>query len=702
MRTPAPAKARDGGRPKRASTGSPTGAIVRPAVPSRRHRRAEPAEPAEHVQPKARRRHPNGDDGVASLGEARAHQRLRQHARVHHDEQPRRNPPKPRPKPARQRDRRNIKTTKPLLATRFGAGRPRRRLIATLGCLLLIIASVLTKIGLLQGGQGAEMRASALELWTRTRTLPAQRGAIFDRNGDELALSVPAATVAVNPRQLQDVPGTVEILGRLLEMTQEEQDALTAKIEASDAGFMYVERQIDPGIAAQIDDLELLGVTTYPEDRRVMPGGDTGQSVIGLTDIDGNGIAGLERQYGSNDPNFDDILQGVPGEMTLEVAPGGRTIAGTEDVSRPAIAGVDLITTIDRSVQYAVEQALLRQVSLTNSQGGQVIVMDTDSGDVIAMATVVRRDGVAVVSSGNWSAVGAYEPGSVGKIMTMAAALNEGEVDPTRSWVVPWQHDCTDNPADGILSDSHMHDPVPMSARDILVESSNVGTIYVAQTIGYERLYDYMTLFGMGQRTALGFPGESDGLLKPWQEWEGTERCTMSYGHGYATTPIQMTAAVNVIANDGTYVAPRLVMGTVGADGEITDAEPSATHPVVSPEVAAQMQTMLREAVCDADGTGRQAQVDGLSVAGKTGTSYKVLENGTYRDEEGKSKYYVSFAGFFPAEDPQVTVLVSIDEPPKNTSGGQTAAPLFREIVPTIIQELAVIPPPGSTDCDGA
>jgi cell division protein FtsI (penicillin-binding protein 3) len=706
-RTPGSPKGRDGARPKRASTGSPTGAIVRPAQrtgrPSRRHRRPEDAESA---KPTSRRRNRYGDNGVASLGEARAHQRLRQHSRVHHDDQARRAVPKAKPKPQKQRDRRNIKTTKPLLATRFGAGRPRRRLIATLGALLLVIGLVLTKVGLLQGGQGAEMRASAAELWTRTRTLPAQRGAIFDRNGDELALSVPAATVAVNPQQIEDVPGTVDILARLLKLDPEEAAELQADIESSEAGFMYVRRQIEPVIADQIDELELLGVSTYPEDRRTMPGGDTGQSVIGRTDIDGNGTAGLELQYGADTSNpdyadFDDILRGVPGEMTLEVAPGGRTIAGTEDVATPAVAGVDLITTLDRSVQYSVEQALLRQVGLIGAKGGQVIVLDTDTGDVIAMATVVVKDGVPVVSSGNWSAVGAYEPGSVGKIITVAGALEEGAVTPEQTYTVPWQHDCTDNPADGILSDSHQHDPEFLSVRDILVESSNVGTIYVAQEIGYERLYHYLTGFGLGERTALGFPGESAGILKPWQEWEGTERCTMSYGQGLASTPIQLAAAVNVIANDGTYVAPRLVLGTVGADGEITDAEPSATRTVVSPETAAQMQSIMRDVVCD--GTGDGAQVEGLSVAGKTGTAYKALEDGTYTLEDGTHIYYSSFVGFFPAEDPQATVLVSIDEPPRGfNSGAQSAAPLFREIVPTIIQELGIVPPPGSTDCNGA
>ena len=488
-------------------------------------------------------------------------------------------------------------------------------------------------------------------------------------------------------------PAPLAILAPLLHMTPEQANGLEEAIEGSDSGFLYVARQIDPAIAEQISELGVLGVTTYPEDRRMVPGGVTAQSVIGDTDIDGTGIAGLEFQYNGQ-------LAGVDGEMTLEVAPGGRTIAGTEQISQPAIAGTSIVVTIDRSVQYATEQALIQQVQLTGADGGQVIVMDSDTGDVIAMATVVRRDGIPVVSSGNWSAVGAYEPGSVGKIITMAGALEDGVVEPTTTWTVPWTHDCTNNPNDGILHDSHPHDPEPLSVRDILVESSNIGTIYVGRALTYARQYHYLTAFGLGEPTALGFPGESPGILRPWEQWEGTERCTIAYGQGLASTPIQLAAAVNVIANDGTYVAPRLVIGTVGADGEITDADPSENHYVVSPETAAEMQSMMRDVVCD--GTADAAQVQGLSVAGKTGTAYKALDNGTYTDENGKHVYYSSFVGFFPAEDPQVTVLVSMDSPQEGfNSGGQSAAPLFRSLVPTIIHELAIEPPPGSTDCHG-
>ena len=692
-------------RGKRASTGAPTGAIIRPAMPSRRlgrDRDDEAREPATTVKSKSTggaRGNRYGDNGVASLGEARAHQHIRRDAQKETVRAPKARHPDPR-----QRDRRKIKTTKPLLVTRFGAGRPRFRLVATLVALLLVIGAVLAKVGLMQGGQGQELRASANELWTRDRDIPAPRGSIFDRNGDELALSVPAATVAVNPQQIEDVPGTMQILGQLMSLAPERIDELQTAIEASDNGFMYIARQIDPAIADQIAELHLLGVSTYAEDRRIMPGGQTGQSVIGDTDIDGNGIAGLELQFGSVEGPFSNVLSGTPGELTLEVAPGGRTIAGTEQIIQPAIAGTSIITTIDRSVQYATEQALLRQVNATRAVGGQVIVMDTDSGDIVAMATVVRNDaGAAVVSSGNYSAVGAYEPGSVGKVITLAGALEDGAVEPTTSYNVPWQHDCTDNPADGILSDSHQHDVETLSVRDILVESSNVGTIYVANEIGYERMYHYITDFGLGELSGLGFPGESAGILKPYQEWEGTERCTVAYGQGLAATPVQMVTAVNVIANDGTYVAPRLVMGTVTPDGEILDAAPSETRSVVSEETANQMQTIMRDVVCDSDGTAIAAQVPGLSVAGKTGTAYKAQADGTYFNEDGFTHdYYSSFVGFFPAEDPQVTILISIDEPQTGfNSGAQSAAPLFRELAPTMVHELGVATPPGSTGCDG-
>jgi cell division protein FtsI (penicillin-binding protein 3) len=712
---------------RRAVSGSATGAIARPEV---RPDRRQPASTSRSQRGRARaastdtsrsgrgrnaegrRTSRYGDGPVASLGEARAHRRLRSDADRQHLSSRHGTRPDPR-----QRARRTVKTTKPLLANRFGAGRPRFRLIATLVTLLVILTAVLAKVGLMQGGGQAEaLRNEGAQQWTRTRELPARRGSIFDRNGDELALSVPASTVYVNPLQIEDPEGTVRILTQLVGLDETRSSQLLQKIidgSQNGVGFLYVARQIEPSIAEQISSLEMLGVGTYSEDRRVMPGGATGLSVIGRTDIDGFGIAGLEAMFGCN-PDAKPMADGTPplqcdshiligddGAMTLEVAPGGRSIAGSERIIDQPVPGVDLITTIDRSVQYAVEQSLLAHVNATRSQGGQVVVQAVN-GDIIAMAAVERDSrGRAIVSTANWTAVGAYEPGSVGKVITVAAALNEGVVTPETMQYVPDTYDCTRDPTDLPLSDSHPHEDWSLSTRDILVRSSNVGTIEIGMDLGYGPLYDYMLAFGLGEVSSLGFPGETAGLLKPWQEWEGTERCTVMYGNGLAASPIQLVSAVNTIANDGVYAGPRIVSATVGADGTITPADPTPTRQVVSQEVAEQVQQMMKAVVCDDNGTANQAQVDGLSVAGKTGTSYKVQADGTYFNDEGTRNYYTTFVGFFPAEDPQVTILIGIDDPASGTSGGQSAAPLFRQLVPTIRHEMGIIPPPGSTDCDG-
>jgi cell division protein FtsI (penicillin-binding protein 3) len=558
--------------------------------------------------------------------------------------------------------------------------------------MLLILGAVLVRVVLLQTSQGDALRNAAAEQWTRNRVVPAQRGTIFDRNGDELALSVPASTVSVNPHQVADPSGTADTFAQILGLSPDRRDDLEAQMAAKDHGFLYVARQVDDDVADRLRALDLAGVTISREDRRLLPGGDTGRSVIGRTDIDGVGTAGIERQW-------DGVLRGTPGEMTVEVAPGGRSIPGSENVVQDPVAGTDLILTLDRSVQYRVEQALLGRVAQLRARGAQAIVMDTDTGELIAMASVRIGDGgVYEITSGNFSAVDAYEPGSVGKVITVAGALNERTVKPTTEFVIPWEKVYTKR--GDKLHDSHVHPDEVMSVEQILVKSSNIGTITVSETMGFERQYHYMRAFGLGEKTALDFPGENPGILNPWRTWEGTEKYTVAYGQGVASSPIQLAAAVNVIANDGVYVAPKLVMGGVDAEGTLMETLPSRTREVVRPRAARQMQRMMREVVCR--GTAELAQVPDLSVAGKTGTGFIAQPDGGYVDANGKLAYYASFVGFFPAEDPQVTVLVSIDQPPIDTNdrfGGTAAAPVFRELAPTIVHELGIQPPAGSTGC---
>ena len=583
----------------------------------------------------------------------------------------------------------------------LGVGSSSTRLRIMLVVLLAVLGTVLFRVAKIQSAGGESLRIAGAEQWERVRPLAADRGTIFDRNGEELAVSVPAYSISVNPKLVVDEAGTARVLQTMLGLDDVEAQELYEAMVAKDTGFRYVRREADVAIGEQVAALRLTGVNVDAEDRRVLPGGDTGRSVIGRTDIDGVGTAGLESQY-------QDFLTGTAGSLRKEIAPGGRSIAGSEQIISTPVPGNDIILTIDRSIQFAAEEALLERVGELGAQSGTIVIMDTDTGDIFGMASVQRNDeNVVEITSGNYAAVAAYEPGSVAKVVTIAAGLNQGVVTPDSTFVVPWRKQY----ADDLLTDSHQHPDDLMTVEDILVESSNIGTIMIQQSIGEgdwdmarQTHWEYLRRFGFGETTDLEFPDESEGILKHWTDLWGSERVTVSYGQGFAASSIQMVSAVNAIANNGTYVAPRLVAGTVGPDGEVTPAEPAETHEIVRPEIAKQVQHMMRAVVCDPSGTGKRAQrgLETFSVAGKTGTGLKAQPNGTYLNSAGERVYYAQFVGFFPAENPEITVLVSIDEPPAgdiNRFGGTAAAPVFRDLVPTIAHETNLQPPTDIEPC---
>ena len=556
----------------------------------------------------------------------------------------------------------------------------------------VVLAAIVARVAALQTSEAESLRSAAADQWTRSFEIPGQRGTVFDRLGNELAMSVPAVTVSINPKLIENGPATVQLLDDLLDLSDEKVDDLLDEIALQDRGFVFVARQADADVGDQIGAMRLAGVNVDRESRREMPGGDTGRSVIGRTNIDGVGISGLELQY-------DDLLTGTGGSMSREVAPGGRSIPGSETVTEQPVAGDDLVLTLDRSIQFSTEQVLLEKVSEIGARGATAIAMQTDTGEIYSMASVRLDDdtGTYEVTSGNFAAVDAYEPGSVAKVITVASALSEGLVTPDTSYLVPWRKQYYDD----LLKDSHQHPDEWMSVSQILAESSNIGTIMVQQEMGRWLHRDYMAAFGLGERTALDFPGESPGILKEADDLWGSERVTVSYGQGVSSTSLQLVAAVNVIANGGTYVDPKLVKSFVGPDGTITGAPPSDARRVVTETAAAQTAEMMRQVVCR--GTATRAQVEGTSVAGKTGTAFKAADNGTYYDENGDRIYYSSFVGFFPAEAPEVTVLVSVDEPPAGTNdrfGGTAAAPVFAELAPTLINELGIVPDPDAAGCD--
>lgn len=571
------------------------------------------------------------------------------------------------------------------------AGRPRARLIAALGVLVLVLLAIVGRVALLQTREAETLRSEGADQWTSTQTIEAQRGTIFDRHGNELAMSVPAASISINPKIIENGPATVELLADLLDLPPEREVMLLDEVARRERGFVYVARQVDAALGEQIASLRRAGVNVDTEARRVMPGGDTARSVLGRTDIDGVGVSGLEMQY-------DDVLTGSGGELTREVAPGGRTVPGSETVAVEPVPGDDLVLTIDRSLQFQTEQRMLEQVQAINARGAVAVALDVDTGDILVNASI-RRDedtGEPIVTSGNYVAVDSYEPGSVAKVITVAAALNEGVVTPDTYFEVPWRKQYYDD----LLKDSHQHPTEPMSVAQILIESSNIGTITIQEEMGRFVHHDYMLEFGLGEKTALGFPGESAGIFKDADELWGSERVTVAYGQGMSSTPIQMAAAVNVVANGGQYVAPRLVQSTVGHDGTITEMPAATTRRVVSETAASETTEMMRRVVCE--GTATRAQVDGVTIAGKTGTAFKAADNGTYFDEDGNRVYYASFVGFFPAEDPQVTVLVAVDQPPAGSGdrfGGTAAAPVFAELAPAFIHELGIQPPEATGGC---
>ena len=599
--------------------------------------------------------------------------------------------------PPRTRHRRvkSARRRAPGITMTFRAGEPRKRLVAVFVVATLLFLAVVARVAFLQTAGSDSLRAAGKAQRVSEAVLFAPRGTIFARDGGELVLSVPSTTIYANPKLVTDPTGASSVLATMLGLSAEKQQSLLNAFTLKEKSFVYVARQIDDSLAEAVMALELPGIDSVREDKRIMPSGSVGRSLLGRTDIDGIGIAGLELQY-------NEALTGTDGERVREHDAKGRSIPGSGATTTAPIPGDDLVLTLDRSLQFQVEQALVQRVQELKAKGGAVVVMDTQTGEIYAIANVkLNEDGTVTVTSANLAAVEVFEPGSVAKVFSLASVVDTGVANPDTTIQVPgsmvfgegteWEQK---------INDAEPHDTQAMSLRDIIVHSSNIGTLLMTEQVGVERFGDYLTNFGFGTTTALDFPDESPGLIKPAAEWEGTEKVAPSYGYGYSVTAVQLTAAVNVVANDGVYVAPKLLKATIGADGAVVETAPSATHQVLQPGTADVMTDMMTDVVCL--GTGQGAIIDGISVAGKTGTAYKTQKGGGYAAADGSRAYRASFVGYFPADDPQVTILVTIDEPDPTSNdrfGGKAAAPLFSTIATSTIHELQIMPTPGDTGC---
>lgn len=581
----------------------------------------------------------------------------------------------------------NLRTSK--ISSQEAHRRVKSRLRGSLVILSILLAIVMIRVVSLQTFNRSGYYAASVDQRTRVNIIRAARGVIFDRNGNELALSVPSVTVYADPREITDPVGTARSLAPFLGLTPEKETALATSLAKPGSKFHYISREMTKESAAILTGLGLPGIYSYTEPSRQIEGG-VAQALIGKTDPDGVGTSGLELQ-------FNKLLTGVDGRTVREVDRRGRSIAGVNSTTSSPVPGDDLVLTIDKNIQFHTDEALLDRVASLGAKGGTAIVMDTATGEIYAMSNVRRNDaGAAVLATGNYAAVEAYEPGSVAKVFSIGAVINEGAVAPDTVLKVPGAQN-----VDGFLiRDAWPHPTIDMNIRSILVESSNIGTMLAAQKIPSQRLHDYFAAFGFGAKTGLSYPGESRGILAPASKWRGTEKFTVSYGYGLATTPLQLIAGVNTVANMGTYVSPRLVSATIDKSGKRRAAEASTTRQVLTPATSATMIDMMRGVICE--GTGSLAKVKGMEIAGKTGTGYKVQSNGTYTTDKGGRRYFASFAGFFPAAAPKVTMLVSIDEPDASSRdrfGGTAAAPVFARLVPTVMHELGIDATGTGTGC---
>jgi cell division protein FtsI (penicillin-binding protein 3)/stage V sporulation protein D (sporulation-specific penicillin-binding protein) len=544
-----------------------------------------------------------------------------------------------------------------------------RRIRLLLAVAVLVFAGTLGRAVWLQGVQAGTLEQMATKQQVVTSEVAAPRGTIFDRTGEPLAIGEQATTVYADPRRILNPRRVAALIGRDLGI---DPNRVYQAIADRSRGFVYVQRKADPVKAKKLGQRGLVGLGFYPEERRTYPQGSVAAHVLGFAGVDNEGLDGLER-------SLDPTLAGRAGTETVINDPFGRVI----DVlrARPERPGHDVTLTIDHQIQANAEAVLAETVKRWRARAASAIVLDPRTGGVLAMAVAPGFDAnrfgaVPADRRRNRAVTDMYEPGSTFKLVTVSGALSEGIVTPRTAFTLPTSIQV----ADRII---HEHDPRPterMSVARILSQSSNVGTVTIAQRLGGKRLAKWIDRFGFGKPTGVDSPGESRGAVLPFDRWSGSTIGTVPIGQGIAVTPMQMASVFAAIGNRGVLMPPHLVDRV---DGRRKQHGPGRR--VVSRTVAAQVMTMLR-GVVDA-GTGTSAAVPGYTVAGKTGTANKP-EKGGY----STSKYVASFVGLVPATRPRLAIMVMVDEPKGAIWGGVVAAPAFQDIARFDLQYLEVPP----------
>jgi cell division protein FtsI (penicillin-binding protein 3) len=566
--------------------------------------------------------------------------------------------------------------------------------------ILLVLAIAAAQLFSLQVPRAEGLRAEAAGQLKVTDVEKAMRGSIVDRNNDKLAFTIAARALTFQPvrvrKQLDDArvakpdsPATDkrlhEIASGVAGLLNNKPDAATLfkKLSGKDS-FVYLARAVDPAIADAI-------TTRYPEvgaerqDIRQYPGGSLAANIVGGINWDGNGLLGLE-------DSLDAKLAGIDGSLTYDRGSDGVVIPGSYRNRHDAVDGSTVQLTLDDDIQFYVQQQVQQAKDLSGAKNVSAVVLDAKTAEVLAMANDNTFDPSQDIGRqsdrqlGNLSVSSPFEPGSVNKIITASSAIEFGLTNPDEVLNVPGSIDMG-----GVtVHDAWNHGTVGYTTTGVFGKSSNVGTLMLAQRVGPERWADMADKFGLGQRTGLGLPGESPGLVPPIDQWSGSSFANLPIGQGLSMTLLQMTGMYQTIANDGLRIPPRIIKSTIAADGTRTDeARPDGVR-VVSPDTAKTVRNMLR-AVTQKDpmgiqqGTGSGAAVEGYQIAGKTGTAQQINPAcGCYYDDV----YWITFASMAPADAPRYVVGVMMDNPHRTADGspGTTAAPLIHNIDAWLLQ----------------
>jgi cell division protein FtsI (penicillin-binding protein 3) len=547
------------------------------------------------------------------------------------------------------------------------------RLYALSGLLGLWLVTICLRLVYLQVFRYGDFEQRAQHQQQRSFDLSPKRGIIFDRAGRELAMSIQVDSVFAVPTEIPDLANTISLIARI---TRDDPRVLLADCRAHKT-FCWVARKADAELVERIKALNLQGIHYQKEAKRFYPKRELGAQILGYVGTDDQGLSGLERQ-------FNEELQGKPGKLMISVDARKRWFASVEKQPEP---GNNVVLTIDQNIQYIAERELETAMEQTHAASGTVIVQNPRTGEILALANRPTfnpnlRKEITVEALKDRAVSDIYEPGSTFKIVTVSAALEEKLTRPDEIF------DCQMGSI--VINGLRIRDHKPyglLPVSGIIANSSDVGAIKIALRLGEDRFYKYIRAFGFGQQTGVELPGETRGMTKPVNRWSKVSIGAISMGQEIGITPLQLIALISTIANDGVWVAPRIVAGTVEPQStpQTISFQPGESRRVISPLTAAQMRQMLQDVVLK--GTGPKAILEGYSSAGKTGTAQKVdPATGAY----SKSKYVASFAGFAPVNDPKVSVAVILDSAVGLHQGGQVAAPVFQRVAQQVLGYLHV------------